>query len=600
MKKFLSLLLVVATLLSVGLLAGCAETGFDYRNSDLTPYVTLGNYKGKLNVTIAKLAETIEDEDVLKEITDMLASAAIPYKKLDEAGLTVEQGDTVGILFKGILLDTLITGEHIVKNSDNTALTDQQILDQLNAKNNGAGLTEDQIKDISGFDGGSNMTTTSSSTEPTPSDLMIGSGSFIDGFEDALVGFKVGDPLKPIVVTFPNPYSANTELSGKRVVFFVKVMYELQLVDLRDIEFGDYLALTYVAKMIGTVKPGENEGDEPTLENTEDTKAYLDGLYTYTSPEVSEDKRFTGILGTYSSEGALTGGLNKDTQLHAAFLAAINEAREAGTFELNKEFTFTDDVVLSCTPKGGGEKESVTVRVEYTTTVTSLATVRYMAAEDVGTERYSYEDFCEDLKVDDEKFADYAAYKADLKDAMQKERDIQILANKYQGAFQALVKSCPKLDISSPEMQKLVDSYKSEVLGNIEYLTMQAQASGYEYYYSMYYSTYKVSNLREYIMYTNYGYKDSTINTQLQTDAETYVKERLVFWRFVQVENIVLTEKEYNDGLAKYKEIYESDTFMEDNNIPEEALREALLWDKVAKLLVDNYTTIETAPVKEA
>lgn len=599
MKKLLSLLLVVATLLSVGLLAGCADTPFDYRNSDLTPYVTLGNYQGKLNFTIADLAETITDEDVRKEITDMLANAAIPYKKLDTAGLTVAYGDTVGILYKGILLDSLIAGEHVVKNQDGTDLTDQQILDQLNAKNEGAGLTEDEIKEITGFQGGSNMT----GNDPTPSDLQIGSNSFIPGFEAALVGFKVGDPLKPIVVTFPTPYS-NSDLAGKRAVFFVKVKYELQLVDMRDIEFGDYLALTYVAKMIGTVKPGENEGDAPTLENTDDTKAYLDGLYKYTSPELSEDNRFTGILGTYSSAGALTGGLNQDTQLHAAFLAAINEAREAGSFELDKEFTFTDDVVLSVTDKETDEKDSVTVRVEYTTTVYNLANVRYMAAEDVDTELYPYKDFCEDLKIDaeadDGKLATYAAYKTDLQEAMQLQRDIQIQANKYQGAFQALVKSCPKLDISSPEMQKQVEAYKNEVLGNIKYLTTQAKASGYEYYYSMYYSSYGVSTLEEYIMYTNYGYKQGTINTQLQTDAETYVKERLVFWRFVQAESVVLTEEEYQFGLRKYQEIYDSETFMTDNNIPEEALREALLWDKVAKILVDDYSNITRAPAKDA
>ena len=53
-------------------------------------------------------------------------------------------------------------------------------------------------------------------------DLVIGSGSFIPGFEDQVVGMKTGQ-TKDIKVTFPDPYTANTDLSGKKAVFTVKV-----------------------------------------------------------------------------------------------------------------------------------------------------------------------------------------------------------------------------------------------------------------------------------------------------------------------------------------------------------------------------------------
>ena len=52
-------------------------------------------------------------------------------------------------------------------------------------------------------------------------DLILGSGSFIPGFEDQLVGAKVGDELD-VNVTFPEQYHAE-ELAGKPVVFKVKV-----------------------------------------------------------------------------------------------------------------------------------------------------------------------------------------------------------------------------------------------------------------------------------------------------------------------------------------------------------------------------------------
>ena len=52
-------------------------------------------------------------------------------------------------------------------------------------------------------------------------DLVLGSGSFIPGFEDQLVGHKVGEELD-VNVTFPEQYHAE-ELAGKPVVFKVKI-----------------------------------------------------------------------------------------------------------------------------------------------------------------------------------------------------------------------------------------------------------------------------------------------------------------------------------------------------------------------------------------
>ena len=51
--------------------------------------------------------------------------------------------------------------------------------------------------------------------------LTLGSGSFIPGFEDQLIGCKAGDE-KDVVVTFPEDYHAK-ELAGKEAVFKCKV-----------------------------------------------------------------------------------------------------------------------------------------------------------------------------------------------------------------------------------------------------------------------------------------------------------------------------------------------------------------------------------------
>ena len=69
-------------------------------------------------------------------------------------------------------------------------------------------------------------------------DLTIGSGSFIPGFEDQLIGTGIGDE-KDVTVTFPENYHAK-DLAGKEAVFHCKVngIKEKQLPELND-EFAD-------------------------------------------------------------------------------------------------------------------------------------------------------------------------------------------------------------------------------------------------------------------------------------------------------------------------------------------------------------------------
>lgn len=53
-------------------------------------------------------------------------------------------------------------------------------------------------------------------------DLVLGSNSFIDGFESGLVGAKKGEEVT-LNLTFPDPYQNNPDLAGQAVVFEVKV-----------------------------------------------------------------------------------------------------------------------------------------------------------------------------------------------------------------------------------------------------------------------------------------------------------------------------------------------------------------------------------------
>ncbi|MGY0756256.1 trigger factor [Staphylococcus haemolyticus] len=126
------------------------------------PEVQLGDYKG---LEIEKQDSELTDEDLQEAIDHSLGHLADMVVKEDGA---VENGDIVNIDFDGY-----VDGEQ--------------------------------------FEGG----------QADGYDLEIGSGSFIPGFEDQLVGVKTGEE-KDVVVTFPEEYHAE-ELAGKEATFKTKV-----------------------------------------------------------------------------------------------------------------------------------------------------------------------------------------------------------------------------------------------------------------------------------------------------------------------------------------------------------------------------------------
>ena len=58
------------------------------------------------------------------------------------------------------------------------------------------------------------------STNGSGADLELGSGTYIDGFEDGIVGHTVGETFD-LNLTFPETYPNNPDLAGKEVVFTV-------------------------------------------------------------------------------------------------------------------------------------------------------------------------------------------------------------------------------------------------------------------------------------------------------------------------------------------------------------------------------------------
>ena len=106
--------------------------------------------------------------------------------------------------------DTSDTGD----NSDNADTTSYSTDTSLTIED-GDTVNIDYVGSIDGveFDGGN--------TQGQGTDLVIGSGSYIDDFEEQLIGAHPGDEVE-VTVTFPEDYG-NEELNGKEAVFDVTV-----------------------------------------------------------------------------------------------------------------------------------------------------------------------------------------------------------------------------------------------------------------------------------------------------------------------------------------------------------------------------------------
>ena len=129
-------------------------------STDVYPEVTLGDYKG---LEVEKTQVSVTDEQVQAEL-DRMAQNVASTETVERAA---QMGDTANIDFEGF--------------------------------DNGVA-----------FDGG----------KGDNFDLKLGSGSFVPGFEEQIVGMTAGEE-KDIDITFPEDYHA--ELAGKPVVFHVKL-----------------------------------------------------------------------------------------------------------------------------------------------------------------------------------------------------------------------------------------------------------------------------------------------------------------------------------------------------------------------------------------
>ncbi len=130
----------------------------------------------------------------------------------------------------------------------------------------------------------------------TDTDLVLGSGMFIPGFEEQLVGIKVGEDRK-VNVSFPETYGA-ANLAGKAAVFDVtaKAIAAPAPFELND-EFAKGFGIESVEKLKDAIR-GNLQGEYDRVSRAKLKRALLDILdarYTFELPEGLVEQEFAGI-----------------------------------------------------------------------------------------------------------------------------------------------------------------------------------------------------------------------------------------------------------------------------------------------------------------
>ena len=134
-------------------------------------------------------------------------------------------------------------------------------------------------------------------------DLEIGSGQFIPGFEDQLIGAKAGDDVT-VKVTFPEDYGV-AELAGKAAEFATKVTkVEKSKAAVIDDEFAKKMGFEDLAKLKDMIKEraAAEFGQMTGMKLKRDVLDALDKQYTFELPEKLVEAEFNGIWNALTAE----------------------------------------------------------------------------------------------------------------------------------------------------------------------------------------------------------------------------------------------------------------------------------------------------------
>lgn len=269
------------------------EVKFDKIASKISKSVKIDGFrKGKvpLSVVKARYKDNIE-QDAQKEVIEEILQAGIKELGIDFSGVI---GNPVVTKFDKKESDVLVEIKLSLKPQFNldivsscipevtlAEVTDEQVdvriqeiaqksaplleatKDKKVAKNDIVNIDFEGFVDGKVFDGGNSK----------GFDLTIGSGQFIPGFEDGLIGMQAGSQ-KDLDVVFPQNYQA-PNLAGKSAIFKVKIN-KIQQKD--KVKIDDELAKTLLPQEKNASLDLLKEKVREQIHSEEKTKLYNEGL----------------------------------------------------------------------------------------------------------------------------------------------------------------------------------------------------------------------------------------------------------------------------------------------------------------------------------
>lgn len=136
-----------------------------------------------------------------------------------EPSTTQEQQETATYTRKSDYSEFVTLGQYKGIEVEFTSITDEDVEERIRTtfrdtvqEGDTVNIDYEGLLDGVAFDGGT----------AKGASLKIGSNSFIEGFEEKLIGAKIGE-TKNLDLAFPDPYTRNPDLAGKAVVFIVTV-----------------------------------------------------------------------------------------------------------------------------------------------------------------------------------------------------------------------------------------------------------------------------------------------------------------------------------------------------------------------------------------
>ncbi|UHD43694.1 trigger factor [Aureimonas altamirensis] len=245
------------------------------------------NERSAMQPEVAMSEDEGEAEKVLGGGTDFRFT--LRYETLP----TFDVKDTSDIAIERPVVE--VADEEVEEQVKRIAENARTYADKDGAAENGDRVTIDFVGKIDGeaFQGGS----------AEDSNLVIGSGQFIPGFEDQLIGAKAGDE-REVKVSFPEDYGA-AHLAGKEAVFDVKVKAiaapgELELND----ELAKQMGLESIEKLREIVR-GQIESQFGAMTRQKVKRQLLDALdkdYDFPLPEKLVEAEFNNIWSQVSRE----------------------------------------------------------------------------------------------------------------------------------------------------------------------------------------------------------------------------------------------------------------------------------------------------------